>query len=375
MKNSLIFVERTLEICWQRIEATCSNDARSLGFFRMFWGAYILLFYAPYSAWVSQVPQSFSKPPVLSVAFLFSGFPPYWLMLTTDLVRIWLLVLITIGTRTRICTIVLCLLTFISTNFVYSFGKIDHDILLWAVALCLAFTDWGVCYALVPDPWINPKVAARASATAGVLIAFEMFSAGFEKALHWINFNLSTGGFLSWFYPLYYSLGRTFLLAPVVVKLPPQLFKIADFTAVGFELSAFFFLLAGRTAWRVWLLLAAIFHITNALLLNIPFYIHVPVYLSFVALARFSGRPEIAGGATRALSWRIPLVVSAILLGVAHTAQRLMGEGFQFLFVAQSADLSPFMIYCPLALLGFCAVVIAIDLATQVYDTRTQRAR
>src|SRR5437016_5008853 len=144
-------------------------------------------------------------------------------------------------TRTRICTIVLCLLTFISTNFVYSFGKIDHDILLWAVALCLAFTNWGVCYALVPDPWINPKVAARASATAGVLIAFAMFSAGFEKALHWINFNLLTGGFLSWFYPLYYSLGRTFLLAPVVVKLPPQLFKIADFTAVGFELSAFFF--------------------------------------------------------------------------------------------------------------------------------------
>jgi len=27
----------------------------------MFWGAYILLFYAPYSAWVSQVPQSFYK--------------------------------------------------------------------------------------------------------------------------------------------------------------------------------------------------------------------------------------------------------------------------------------------------------------------------
>src|SRR6266478_919314 len=229
MKNSLIFVERTLEICWQRIEATCSNDARSLGFFRMFWGAYILLFYAPYSAWVSQVPQSFSKPPVLSVAFLFSGFPPYWLMLTTDLVRIWLLVLITIGTRTRVCTIVLCLLTFISANFVYSFGKINHDTLLWAVALCLAFTDWGVTYALVPDRRINPKVAARALATAGVLIAFAMFTAGFDKALHWINFDLSTSGFLSWFYSGYYTLDRKLLLAPFVLKVPPQSIKILDF--------------------------------------------------------------------------------------------------------------------------------------------------
>jgi hypothetical protein len=341
----------------------------------MFWGAYILLFYAPYSAWVGQVPQSFYKPPVLSVAFLFAGFPPYWLMLAADLVRIWLLVLITIGIRTRICTIVLCLLTFISTNFVYSFGKIDHDSLLWAVALCLAFTDWGVCYALVPDRRINPKVAARALATTGILLAFAMFSAGFEKALYWINFNLSTSGFLSWLYPLYYSLGRTFLLAPVVVKLPPQLFKIADFAAVAFELSAFFFLLAGRTAWRAWLLLATIFHVANTLFLNIPFYIHVPVYLLFVNFARFSGGHRIVSGRMAAFPWPVLLIVCAILLGLAHTAQRFMGEGFQFLFVAQSADLSPFMIYCPLALLGFCAVVIAIDLATQVYDTRTQRAR
>jgi hypothetical protein len=296
-------------------------------------------------------------------------------MLATDLVRVWLVVLITIGIRTRFCTIVLCLLTIISTNFVYSFGKIDHDTLLWAVALCLAFTDWGVSYALVPDPCINPKVGARALATAGVLISFAMFSAGFEKALHWINFDLSTSGFLSWFYPLYYTLGRTFLLAPVVVKLPPQLFKIADFTAVAFELSAFFFLLSGRIAWRVWLLIAAIFHITNALLLNIPFYIHVLVYLPFVALARFSGRAKGGSESTRAFSWRLPVIVCAVLLGLAHTAQRLRGEGFQFLFVAESSDLSPLMLYGSLALLVFCFGVIAIDLASRVYDKRLQRTR
>ena len=61
----------------------------------IFWGMYILLFIAPYSAFVGQVPQSFYNPPVLSLAFLFAGFPPYWLMLAGDLVRIWLVVLIT----------------------------------------------------------------------------------------------------------------------------------------------------------------------------------------------------------------------------------------------------------------------------------------
>jgi hypothetical protein len=375
MKKSLIFVERTLAICWKRIEGTCSNDARSLGLFRIFWGAFILLFCAPYSAWVSQVPQTFYKPPVLSLAFLFAGFPPYWLMLAMDLVRIWLVVLITIGIRTRICTIVLCLLTFISTSFVYSFGKIDHDILLWVVALCLAFTDWGVAYAIVPDRHIDPKVAARALATAGVLIAFGMFTAGFEKSLHWINFDLSTSGFLSWFYSQYYVLGRTYLLAPVVLKIPPELFKIADYTAVAFELSPFFFLLKGRAAWRVWLLVAAIFHLINALLLNIPFYIHVLVYLPFVAFARFFGRSEVGASArTLVFTWRVPVIVSTVILGVAHTAQRIRGEGAQFLFAAQGADLSPLMLYGALVLLVFCVVVIAIDLVTCLRTMRLQRA-
>jgi hypothetical protein len=375
MKKSLIFVERTFGICWKRVEDTCSNDARSLGLFRIFWGAYILLFYAPHSAWVGQVPQSFYNPPVLSPAFLFAGFPPYWLMLAADFARIWLVVLITIGIKTRVCTIVLCLLTFISLNFVYSFGMIVHDILVWVVALCLAFTDWGVPYALVPDRRINPKVAARALATAGVLIAFGMFTSGSMKALHWINFDLSTSGFASWFYRPYYTLGRTFLLAPILLKIPPQLFKIADYTAVAFELSAFFFLFAGRVGWRLWLLVAAIFHLTNLLLLNIDFYFQALVYLPFLALARFFGTSKVGySAATGVLSWRVPVIVSTVVLGVVHTAQRLRGEGGEFLFVAGASDLGPLVLYGSLGLLAFCVVVIAIDLIACVYGTRLQRA-
>jgi hypothetical protein len=250
---------------------------------------------------------------------------------------------------------------------------IVHDILIWVVALCLAFTDWGVPYALVPDRRINPKVAARALATAGVLIAFGMFTSGSLKALPWINFDLSTSGFASWFYGPYYTLDRAFLLAPFLFKIPPQLFKIVDFTAVAFELSAFFFLFAGRVGWRVWLLVAAIFHLANLLLLNIDFYFQALVYLPFVALARFFGRSKVSA-ATEVPSWRVPVIVSTVILGVAHTAQRLRGEGGEFLFVAGASDLGPLVLYGSLALLIFCVVVIAIDLVRCVYDTRLQRA-
>lgn len=328
---------------------------------------YILLFAAPYSAFVGQVPQAFYNPPVLSLGYFFAGFPPYWLMLAGDLVRIWLVVLITIGVRTRLCTIILCLLTLISTNFVYSFGKIDHDTLVWAVALCLAFTDWGVPYALVPDRRIDPNVAARSLATAGVLVAFAMFSAGFDKALHWINFNLSTSGFLSWFYSGYYTLDRRLLLAPIVLKVPPQFFKILDYAAVAFELSPFFFLLAGRAAWRAWILVATCFHLANALLLNISFHIHLLVYFPFIALAHFLGRSNIGGEATNATFswWRGPVIISVIILALAHTAQRLEGGGSQFLFV-EADFVVRLSLYVSLVLLTVGAVVIAIDLKTVI---------
>ena len=370
MTKSLIFIERSLTIIWQRLEDTCSNDVRSLGLFRIFWGMFNLLFIAPYTAYVGQVPQAFYNPPVLSLAFLSPGFPPYWLMLAGDLTRIWLLVLITIGIKTRFCTIIMCVLTFLSENFVYSFGKINHDALLWAVALCLAFTDWGVPYALVPDRRVKSKTAARALATAGVLVAFGMFTAGFDKAVHWINFDLSTGGFLSWFYGIYYILDKRLLLAPLVFRVPPQLFKILDYAAVAFELSPFFCLLAGRIAWRVWLLLAICFHLANALLLNIPFYGNVLIYLPFVALAPSFGRLNVGVRATNAVfSWRVPVIICATILGVALTAQRLKGGGSQFLFIEGSSAVS-ISLYLSLVLLALCGVMIAVDLTTRVYGRR-----
>jgi hypothetical protein len=373
MTKYLNFVEISVASIWQRLEQTCNNDARSLGLFRIFWGWFILLFVAPYSAFVSQVPQAFYNPPILSLANLFAGFPPYWLMLGADLVKIWLVVLITVGIKTRWCTITFCLLTFLSHSFLYSFGKIDHDVVLWAVTLCLAFTDWGVYYALIPDRRTDPKVTRRALATAGVVIAFGFFTAGFEKALRWVNLDLSTGGFLSWFYPLYYLLDRKFLLAPLVFRIPAQSFKILDYTAVAFELSPFLFLFAGRTAWRVWLLVATCFHLANALLLNIPFYVHVLVYLPFISFPRGIRRLNLEVRATNAgFRWWLPATVCAVLLGAALTVQRLTGRGSGFLFI-EGASAVTISLYVSLVLLSFCALMIALDLTTRSAGARLSR--
>jgi len=111
-----------------------------------------------------------------------------------------------------------------------------------------------------------------------------------------------------------------------------------------------------------------LFSLANALLLNIPFYIHVLVYLPFVALARFFERASVGGSATTAvLSWRVPVIIFAIILGLAHTAQRLKGGGSSFLFVEGDSVVS-LSVYVSLLLLALCAVLIALDLKLRIWD-------
>jgi len=111
----------------------------------------------------------------------------------------------------------------------------------------------------------------------------------------------------------------------------------------------------------------------NALLLNIPFYGQVLVYLPFVALARSFGRLNVGVRAANAVfSWRVPVIISAILLGAALTAQRLKGGGSPFLFIEGSSVVS-ISLYVSLVLLALCGVMIAIDLTRLVYGTRLYR--
>ena len=56
-------------------------------------------------------------------------------------------------------------------------------------------------------------------------------------------------------------------------------------------------------------------------------------------------------------------IICAIILGAAHTAQRLKGGGSQFLFV-EGDSLVSITVYVSLVLLALCPVVIAIDLTT-----------
>lgn len=282
--KKLYFYARSINLqFWRRVANSSRVDEPSLGIFRWIFGIFFLSFSLPQFRWISQVPDAFFDPPYLSLTYLINGFPPKSLFYIVDILILLSITSLTLGIKARVSTCILLISWMIGNHFKYSFGKIDHgNIMVLALLLCMIYSNWGAYYAIIPDKLFPSQYSQKAIALFSVLLAFAMFTAGFEKALKWIDFDFSTNGFLAWFYQGYYDRNKTFLLAPTVLYFPKWIFEFVDYVAVIFELSPFIALLSSKKWWLCWLFAACLFHLSNTLLLNIPFLDHFVIYLVFV---------------------------------------------------------------------------------------------
>ncbi len=266
---------------WARVVRATALSAESLSAFRVVVSFFLLITHTPFN-WIASAPRALFNPPVLSLANLFGGFPGRAFFMALDAVSLLSLACMAMGIRARTFTVVYLLAAIVGQSFQYSFGKIDHPIMLYALLGCMAFSGWGRHLAVLRDQPTKTGSTTRSLSLLSVLLCFAMFSAGFEKALHWVDFDLKTNGFISWFRLGYYVYDRQFLLAHLVNYFPPLLLELFDYAAVALELSPLFFLLHSRQGWRVWLLIVCAFHLFNTLLLNIAFIENTMVYLAFV---------------------------------------------------------------------------------------------
>jgi hypothetical protein len=311
----------------KRIQSSTYLPVWHASVFRIFLGMFILVIYTPNYGWLSSVPPSLYNPPLLSMARLFSGFPPAIVLQVLDLLIVLLAVCIAVGIRTRISCLAYIVIELFMSSFRYSFGKIDHTgILLLTTLFCFSFSNWGTKNAIAPDRSLS--FHPYASGMVAVLLSFAMFTAGFEKLLKWIDFDLSTSGFLFWFYHGYFNLGRQYLFADAVFDLPIWLLELMDYTAVIFELSPFLCLLAGARFWKLWLLVACTFHLANVFLLNIIFTSHLAVYCSFFLYPLI-----IKKNGKRFLRTLRFFYVVAVLMGAIHIVLRLSGNGVESLLM------------------------------------------
>jgi len=231
--------------------------------------------------WISAMPDSLYDPPAYSLAILGSGFPSFGVLAVVQSVMVLSIAFLALGKRPILSGCVFCVAFMILSNFKYCFGKIDHNILLPIVVLCVAVG--GTTSQFKESRLLNRLFPVRTEALLALAISFGMFTAGLDKSANWIDFDMSESGFMRWFYSGYINKGRVYMLADLVPQIHPLIIESFDYIAVIFELSPLLLLLLGRPLyWRLWLTFACFFHIGNLLFLNIAFILNFVVYLPFL---------------------------------------------------------------------------------------------
>ncbi|MBC3759365.1 hypothetical protein H7U19_13180 [Hyunsoonleella sp. SJ7] len=272
-----------------RLEKNASVDGKSLSFYRIVFGVLLLVFFLPSWSWVGGIPPSFFNPNIFSFAYLTGGYLPAIVYETADIIAIILIVMITLGIRARMALIGMFFISAIMYSYSYSFGKIDHNtsFLIFAYLL-LALTNCGHEVALLKDKKLSEKTQSLAILIIALMICFGFFTAGISKFIRWVDFDLSTSGFLYWFNGQYFLANEPkMFLQAYVFDIPLIVLEIMDSVASIFEISGIFFLLKSKRTWYIFLLLANIFHLSTLLILNIDFSLNLLTYGIFMVTPMF----------------------------------------------------------------------------------------
>lgn len=354
----MTYVDRGVAGFWSSVAASTAPSLEGLGLLRAFSGLFILLVVPPYAYWVGEAPATFFAPPAISPMALSPGFPSSLLMWLADALGLVGACGLLLGVHGRACSLLVTVVGVLSSNAAMSFGKIDHDAMFWAFFGCMTFSGWGRTFALRPDRPSRFDRPNEAFALMAVLLAFAMTATGLHKALGWVDFDLTTSGFLGWFVRGYYVLGRRDLLADQVPNIPVWGFELMDYSGVAFEVGGSVALLVGPRIWRSWILCACLFHLLNVLTLNIPFLQNLLIYLAFADSSAVQRKLEPW---LEARPVRIVFAAAGVAMVLAHLALRRAGVGRWLLFVFDESRDSPLVLRFSAALFSGAFLVVLMD--------------
>lgn len=236
--------------------------------------------------WIAGHPAIIYTPPTYSIGSLIHTFPDFIFLEGITMLLTISFGLLLFGRYTKQVSILITILLIIGNSFMYSFGKIDHDILFVLLPGLMAYSGWGNYYSLdayydnrLPSkPWLVTLVA--------FILGFSMWTAGVPKYLHgWLD--PSSQAVYGYFIRKYYSNSELALLATFMVNnFNDYLWEVFDWLAVIFELG---FLVAFFKAkiFRVFVFFALCFHLINGLMINVYFIVNTVVYLLFLPPSYF----------------------------------------------------------------------------------------
>lgn len=258
-----------------------------LGLFRIFASLLILFFLIPgdgvsHYGYLSSLPPGFFAPPPGPMMF-FDEFPPFiFFQIVLTLLVIFLLAMAA-GYQTRWASVMVGILILVLQGFVYSVGKVNHEILIPVVPIVMSFSNWGACFSV--DSWLkrnnNRDVHSWPLTLLALFIAFMMFTAGFPKILGgW--FDPSTQAVKGHVLNQFFVKDRDALLAPYALQIHSQLlWEILDWSTILFEVGFIIAVWRARL-FKLFLIVAVFFHFSTQLLMNISFLPNFLAYTVFL---------------------------------------------------------------------------------------------
>jgi predicted DCC family thiol-disulfide oxidoreductase YuxK len=270
-----------IQRAWHRfVFGEYATRTENLAFYRILLGVWLLAFRVPQLEWIRGYPGEFLNPPLGLTAFFFTGFPPAWVFNVLDAVCI-LSLAFWVGRGTLAAAVVYTACQVIGQGWMYSFGKINHEILMVLTPLFVALAERE----------------SRSTRTGWPLalfafsISLAMFTAAAAKAATgWLDTSASA--------TLGHGLANALGAAArdnaawqlATTRLPQPAWEALDWLAVLMEAS-FVVTVFRRPAFLLSVSVACLFHLSVSVLMRINF-VNIYAYGAFVnwmALASFFG--------------------------------------------------------------------------------------
>jgi hypothetical protein len=341
-------LSRHLDAYIEHLVASYPATERGLSLFRILFALPIVfLSFSPKSLWVAGYPDVFWAPPQPLSFFdctgtiqfgLICGFPPFPVLLFLEAGVALTSVFILFGYRTFYSSIFFSAFYMLNNAFIYSTGKIDHDIIFVITPAILSFSGWGNHFSLDSKQGkeVKSSFPSYSLLFLALTIAAGFLGAGYPKAVSWIDFDLSTSGVRSWGIGQYFGVEGNWV-APVFASLSNVwIWEAIDYTAVFLEIGLAFSVLSGRT-FKVFLVAASLFHFGNYVLLNISFASYLTVYAAFLPWDYISGK--LAQYSYTRCAEKLLKFKYLILAFVLHLTLKVLSLNYSFLNIGAYRDI------------------------------------
>ncbi|MCU7550100.1 hypothetical protein OCK74_13335 [Chitinophagaceae bacterium LB-8] len=301
-----------------------NTSTKHLAIYRIIYCVFIIVFTGlPSFNWLSNYFNYFFSPPKLSIANLFDSFPNQSFFTFLSVINIISFFFIFWGIWTKYSSIIFTCTYILGSNFVFSFGKIDHGILLYITPLFLGLAGWGRYYSF--DNWRRKTTHSEEDTAStdrktfiisvlALMIGFSFFTAGIVKAYGgWWKWNVEAVRFH--LYDHYYSWERVKYLANFFIKIDNHLFwKLLDYLTLSFEIG-FLLSVVHRNIFKYFLSAAVIFHCFVLLMFNITFAANLIVYLLFIDWEKFR-YPSFINKPNQSTNYKIKIIAFLISLSL-----------------------------------------------------------